>query len=556
MKKKFSLMISALVIVISLLSGCGQKDKAVTLTAFSQLANYSGEMTGWLAQVLLEKFNVKIIVIPDTGGAYDTRMESGDLGDLVVWGNDGEDYLNAVDAGLLFDWNEDDILSEYGQYIKEHMPKALEKNMEISGGTLYGFGHNVATSSKDHEAFFYTWDLRWDLYKELGYPEIKDLNDYLDVLTRMKEINPVDEAGNPTYAASLWPDWDGAMVMYIKSMATAYYGYDELGLGLYNVETGEFYDALGENSPYLEMLNFFNQLYQRDLVDPDSITQTFDEAISKVKNGGTFFSIFNFSGSDAYNTNDHIAENKMMYTYTPKEATPITYGMNVKGGNRVWSIGAKTQYPELVMEIINWLATPEGRMISEYGPKGVTWDYDVNKNTYGTQLGKAMHNDQDTEFPVDSGYSGKFRDGTFQINNTTWSIAAINPDSNGERYDWDFWKSNQSEPINDLEADWREFTGKINTQDFMEGLNYKVALGTSFSDGRKSDELKVKWEQVTKTIKDYSWKAMYAKNDAEFAALVNQMVGIAKLYGYEQCVEWSLEEAARRKILEDEVRGH
>lgn len=556
MKKKFSLMVSVLVIMISLLSGCGQKDKAVTLTAFSQLANYSGEMTGWLAQVLLEKFNVKIIVIPDTGGAYDTRMESGDLGDLVVWGNDGEDYLNAVDAGLLFNWNEDDILSDYGPYIKKHMPKALEKNMEISGGTLYGFGHNVATSSKDHEAFFYTWDLRWDLYKELGYPEIKDLNDYVDVLTRMKEISPLDEAGNPTYAASLWPDWDGALVMYVKSMATAYYGYDELGLGLYNVETGEFYDALGENSPYLEMLNFFNQLYQRDLVDPDSITQTFDEAISKVKNGGTLFSIFNFSGSDAYNTNDHIDQNQMMYTYTPSEATPITYGMNVKGGNRVWSIGAKTQYPELVMEIINWLATPEGRMIAEYGPKGVTWDYDENGNTYGTELGIAMHNDQDTEFPSESGYSGKFRDGTFQINNTTWSIAAINPDSNGERYDWDFWKSNQNAPVNDLEADWREFTGKINTQDYMEALDYKVALGTSFSDGRKSDELKVKWEQVTKTIKDYSWKAMYAKNDAEFAALVNQMKGIAKLYGYDQCVEWSLNEAARRKVLEDEIRGH
>ena len=33
------------------------------------------------------------------------------------------------------------------------------------------------------------------------------------------------------------------MVMYVKSMATAFYGYDELGIGLYNVETGEFYDA-------------------------------------------------------------------------------------------------------------------------------------------------------------------------------------------------------------------------------------------------------------------------------------------------------------------------
>ena len=54
----------------------------------------------------------------------------------------------------------------------------------------------------------------------------------------MKEICPTDELGNETYAASLWPDWDGNMVMYVKAMATAYYGYDELGFGLYNPTNG------------------------------------------------------------------------------------------------------------------------------------------------------------------------------------------------------------------------------------------------------------------------------------------------------------------------------
>ena len=35
-------------------------DDTVTLTCYSQLSNYSGEMTGWFAQVLKDKFNVKI----------------------------------------------------------------------------------------------------------------------------------------------------------------------------------------------------------------------------------------------------------------------------------------------------------------------------------------------------------------------------------------------------------------------------------------------------------------------------------------------------------------
>lgn len=553
--KKLILLMSTLFIMISFMTGCAPKDDSITLTVYSQTANFSGEMTGWMAKELKDRFNAKLVIIPDNEGVYDTRMESGDLGDLVSWGNDGEDYLNAIEAGLLFDWNEDNLLDEYGPYIKEHMPKALEKNMEISGGKLYGFGYNVATSSEDHEAFFYTWDLRWDLYKELGYPEIKNLDDYINVLEEMKRLSPVDEAGNPTYAVSLWPDWDGNMVMYVKAMATAYYGYDELGIGLYNVENGEFYGALDDNSPYLEMLKFFNELYRRDLLDPDSITQTFDEVTAKVKNGGTLFSIFRFAGSDSYNTNEHIAENKMMLTFTPSEAKPIAYGMNVKGGNRPWTIGAKTQYPELVMEIINWLSTPEGRMVSEYGPKGVTWDYDEKGNTVATELGIKMHNDEHTVFTEGSGYAGKFKDGRNEIANVTWSLGANNPDSNGERYDWDFWKSNQKEPQNELEADWRTFTGVANAQEYLDQLDYKLALGTSFSESKRSDELKVVWEQVIKTIKDYSWKAIYAQTDDEFNNLVNQMKGIANMYGYNKCLQWSLDEAARRKGLEDEVRS-
>ncbi len=561
MKRKLLAVILGGMLVFSVFSGCGQSsvqedgaEEPITLTCYSQTANYSGEMTGWFAQELLERFNVKVLIIPEADGVYDTRMEAGDLGDIVIWGNDGEEYLGAVEAGLLFDWNEDYLLDDYGPYIKEHMPYALEKNVEVSGGTLYGFGHNVATSSEDHEPFFYTWDIRWDLYKELGYPEVKDFDDYVELMVQMKEICPTDDAGEPTYAVSLWPDWDENMVMYVKAMATAYYGYDELGVGLYDVETGEFHDALEVDGPYLESLKFFNNLYQRDLLDPDSITQTYDEMSEKVRNGGTFFSIFNYSGYLSYNTEEHLEQNKMMLTFSPEEATPIVYGMNVKGGNRIWSIGAKTQYPELCMEIINWLATPEGLMTQENGPEGVCWYYDEEGYTYYTDLGYTMRHDSTTEFPEDSGYFGTYKDGSNQMASLTWSTNATNPDSNGERYYWETWASNQREPANETEADWREYTGADSIQTYLEGKEYKIALGTAYSEGRRQDELKVVWEQVIKAITDYSWRAMYAKSDKEFDYIVSELIKVANSYGYDQCVAWSEEEAAIRKSFEDELR--
>lgn len=557
------LLVSSMVVgSTAVLSGCGsKKDEVVTLDVFSMLANYSGIQAGWIGDILKEKFNVKLNIIPNSAGVYETRMEDGDLGDIVVWSNDSDKYPNAVRENLLYDWNEGNLLDEFGPYIKENMPMALQKNQELTKtitdnakDTLYGFGHNVATSSEDHESFFYTWDVRWDLYKELGYPKVKDLDDFAKLMKDMVKLCPEDDSGNKTYAISLWPDWDDAMVMYVKAMATAYYGYDELGIGLYDTQTGTYHDALEEDGPYLEMLKFFNNLYQDELLDPDSMAQTYEKMIEKVQNGGTMFSIFNYSGYLAYNKEAHTSEGKMMYSMKPEEATPIVYGMNPQGGDRVWTIGAKTEYPELCMEIINWLSTPEGYLTMNYGPKGVCWDYDEDKNTYFTDLGKACKKNKKTK--MGNGYKGTFGDGELQIVNTTWSIDAANPESNDETYNSENWKSELAEKGTDIMEDWRAKTGCRALNDYMENSGqYVVAPGTSFAKSQKDTELNTTWAQVTDEIKNSSWKAIYAESDAEYNKIVNEMIQKCKKYGYDECVSWSKSEAQRRKSLEDAVRS-
>lgn len=572
MKRMVALALT-LIMVSGLLTGCGSKEKdLITLTIYSQLANYSGEMQGWFAQILKDKFGVKVNLIPDGDGVFDTRMEAGDLGDIVVWGSDDKDYVQAVSAGLLYDWEEDNLVQEYGPYIWEHMQDALNKNKIVSApkdadgnvigeaNTIYGFGHNVASSSDSHEAFFYTWDIRWDLYQQLGHPEVNDLDDLMDVLIAMKEICPTADNGKPTYAMSLWPDWDGNYVMYVKAMATAYYGYDEFGFGHYNVRTGEYYDALSPDSPYLEMLAWFNELYRNGLLDPDSMTQTYDNMIEKVQNGQTFFSIFNYAGSLAYNKETHYGQdeegneiNKIMESLVPKEACPIVGGLSTLGGNRVWSIGAKTQYPELCMEIINWLCTPEGRLTIDYGPKGVCWDYDENGKTYFTEFGKTCFEDRTTLMPSEWG-GATFNEGAFQVNNLTWSSADINPES-GERYDQQYWASNLvPEGRCDAERDWREYTGYDTLEEYMDSCNYAVDVPTTFSFAERDPQLESTWVQVATCLKDYSWRAIYAETEEEFQAIVNEMRGRAKSYGYDACTQWSIEQAAIKNALQEPLR--
>ncbi len=528
-------------------------EKTVTLQVYDQLANYSGEQLGWFGQVMLEKFNVKLNIIPESGNTYTTRMESGNLGDIVIWGNDSDDYLGAAEGGMLFDWEEEDLLSNYGSYIKKNMPLALEKNRNISStGKIYGFGHGVSTTSKDRQGFFYTWDLRFDLYDKLGRPEIKNLDDLHKVLKQMKEICPTDDQGNETYGVSLFPDWDGNMVMYVKSLGTAYVGWDEFGFGLYDPTTGTYHSCLEENGPYLKALKFLNDLYQDGLLDPDSQTQQYDGMSENYVNGTAFWNIFNWMASGSYNTDAHVQSGKAMYPVRPTEASPICYGQSVYGGNRIWSIGAKTEYPELCMAIINWLSTPEGRLTAEYGPQGACWDYDENGGAYLTELGLSCKTDSTTTLTGD--YSGTFDDGSFKMNNTTWALDSLNPDSKlSETYNYKNWESYKAIDASEIEKSWIEWSGAQTPDEYIKATDYILAPGTTYSAGTHSDELQVVWDQVTTCIKDYSWKAIYAETDEEFEAIVSEMIQQATDYGYDQCVEFQEGEAQLRKAAEQEA---
>ncbi len=535
-------------------------DETIEITVFSQLANYSGKLTGWFAEVMKREFNCEMTIIPDTDGMFDTRMESGDLGDIVVFGSNGDQYQRAVAEGMLYDLNEDDLLANYGSYMMENMPYALENNANLNETVtgekvMHGIGHNIATSPDDHEAFFYTMDVRWDLYKQLGYPEINSLDEFYQLMVDMKGICPTDENGGETYATSLWPDWDGNMVMYIKAFATCYWGYDEMGFGLYDVENGDFHYALEEGGPYLEALKFFNKLYQAGLIDPNSMTQTYNEMSEKVTAGGTFFSIFDYAGSQLYNTDVHLEEGKAMYPMVPNDATPLCYGMNVLGGNRMYTIGANTEYPELCMAIINYLTTPEGYMTYNYGPKDLCWYYDEEGNSCLTELGEAAQADRKGTMMPEEWGGGNFNDGTFQANNTTWSKDASNPDSNGETYNYINWKSRRTDETYDILQDWRDKYGQYTFQDYMNTTNFKVALGTSYTESKRTDDLKIIWEQVAECLVNYTWQAIYAENDAEYDRIVGEMITKCSEYDPDGlCLAWCEAEADIRCALEDQVR--
>ena len=531
-------------------SGGRRSGEPIDLVIYSQLANFSGEMTGWGAELLREKFNVNITIINDgVDGTFQTRMEAGFLGDIILFGSDGDDYRDASQAGMLFDWLEDDLLWDHGEFIADHFMDALNKNRGITG-ILHGFGHNVAGSASDHSAFYYYPHLRFDLYEKLGHPEINTLEDFIPVLAAMVELEPTTPFGTKTYAVSSFKDWDGDMVMMVKS-TPALYGWEEFHIGLYDTKTQTWEGALQEGGWYLRALKFYNTLFQMGLYDPDSATQTFEDNGEKYQNGQAMFNIFSWI-ADNYNTDENMDNGRMMRPVVANDQVNLADGLNIYGGNRVWAIGANSNYPELSMEIINWFATPEGVLSYNYGPKGVAWDYDEDGEAYLTELGLKIHEDDDETVFTYGDWTGQYKLGTFEHNNTTWAIDAINPESpSGQTFRYTSWTSTElARNVRPIELAWREWSGFIKEDDYIINNGSSVAIASKYTSSKRDRELNTIWNQVTDTVKQGSWQAIYATSDAEFDQIVAQMITDAKAFGYDQCVEWILPEVEARRNAE------
>ena len=77
--KKVIVLTLVCAMLISNFTACGKKEKTVTLTIYSQLANFSGEQMGWSAKILKDKFNV----VP-TSSFFPSHFAAKELRNLIV----------------------------------------------------------------------------------------------------------------------------------------------------------------------------------------------------------------------------------------------------------------------------------------------------------------------------------------------------------------------------------------------------------------------------------------------------------------------------------------
>ncbi len=525
-------------------------DETITIDVYNGLANYMGMQEGWFAKIVRDKFNMELnIIAPNVAGngdtLYQTRTAAGDLGDLIIVDN-GQQYNELVEAGLLTD------ASEYYETM-ENVQRfdAAVQNLNKDADGLYGFPTSVSTlkATDPSEGLDPTFGayVRWDLYGEQGYPEIGTLEDLLPVIQKMQEDNPTTDSGKKVYGFSLFSDWDGNMMNAGKQLVT-YYGYDESGFVLAKADGSDYQSILDSDSEYIRALKFYFQANQMGLVDPESTTQNYDTLFAKFQEGQVLFSWWPWLGQAAFNTTTNLNEGKGFMLAPIHDQKIFSYGAEVYGGKQFIGIGSNAEDPERIAAFIDWLYSSEGVLANSSqtsgssGPEGLTWEMKDGEPVL-TEFGKQALLDGDGDVPEEYG-GGSYKDGVSALNVNTVLPIDINPDT-GFPYAYTMWESYQNETTDPVKEDWsKNMGGAESTIGYLEENDQLlVAPGASYVAPEDSSEISTLRNQAKATIIEYSWRMVFAKDEAEFDQLLKEMQETADGLGYQTVLEFDMNNA-------------
>lgn len=513
----------------------------MTFEIFDVAANYQGVQTGWFAKVVKDRFNIELnIIAPQVAGdaIYQTRSSSGNLGDILIL--ESGQFKECVDAGLIKDigadiWNYSN-LADYKDQI-DVLNNGLEGN---DNGATYGIPTEMLSTSPtsySQDTIYSSPLLRWDLYKELGTPDIADLDGLLDVLEQMMEKHPTNDAGDACYAMSLWPDWDGGDGMLgIANVVqlTTWYGEKIKGSAILKPD-GTFIPLTDKNGTYYKILKFLYEANQRGLVDPDSATQDWNSACAKMSAGQVYLMWYSWQ-TGFWNSTERLKDGTG-FIFTPvADQDYYTDADAYYGSGRVWAVGSQVDDEKYakIMEFLDWYASPEGLMFQHSGIEG--FNYEVGEDGKLTQINSNALMDN-LNVPEEWG-GGGYNDGNNAINQWIVNANSINP-LTGETYAVTYWSSYKEETLTDMKKEWRERFDAEEPADYMK-KNNKLVISPNVSVSLPTDtaDISVIRNQCNETVCDYSWRMIYASDDANFDALWDEMSKTLDGYGFQDLVKF------------------
>lgn len=348
----------------------------VTITAggnFTVLGLPAGESNNPVMAEITKATGVNLKIIDMSGDKFKVLAASGDLPDLVSKDNNYQKQF--IEGNLIMPL--DDLLASHGQNITQNAASMLKYNKQFnSNGT--GKTYYITTLIDDYSsttAVFNPW-IRWDYYKEMGYPQVNNYEDLYNVMTEMVKKHPKTEDGKPFYACSTFPDWGAGSVLELPGgqLDRAVGG---AGLYEYDLKANNYTCAINTpDSSWYRASKLFNKIKRAGMLDPDTYTQT-GEIYGNKEKAGRYAVVFENWNALQFNA-DARKNGKDDQGYMP---LPIPKGSAAYwaqawpvGNNQcLVSISSSCKNPEKAMDLMNFMFSHDGSRLVFNGVKDVDY---------------------------------------------------------------------------------------------------------------------------------------------------------------------------------------
>ncbi|WP_234124687.1 extracellular solute-binding protein [Clostridium hydrogenum] len=404
-RKSFLSVLLTGVMALSVFSGCqsntSQTSSDGKIKEFSVFYATTGtELTkgNRVQNVIAKKIGAKLNETYLTGQTGKERV-----GVMIAGGN----YTDFIDGGeatkALLDAHAFIPIDKYwDKYpnIKNFYSAGDWNKLRQPDGHIYYINQFGSVQGKDmkqdygDEAFW----LQKAVVKWAGYPKIKTLDQYFDVIEKYKAAHPTIN-GQPTIGFDILCDGQSNCGFCLENPPQFLAGYPNDGKAIIDPQTitAKSYDSIPEAKAYFKKLN---EEYNKGIIDSQTFTASKDQYISKLSTGrvlGMVDQHWQFQTAE-----DALKQrNEDERTYVPFD---LTIYPNVKAHYRSLpnvnagsGIGITTSCKDLpgALKALNDLLSPEIETLRNWGEKGIDYEVDSKGVYYRTQKQRDEQRNQD-----------------------------------------------------------------------------------------------------------------------------------------------------------------
>lgn len=401
MKKRWLSMLLAAIMTMGVASGCGNEpaENSGSDTDVNSTGETSGDDAGdtgelvpitwsmcdndydvetWptevftdLQQALREYAGVEITFEGYDSQELDLALASSDLPDILTV---NRDYCNTLLTGKKV-VNMDEYL-DLAPNLKELSPireAAMREYYSNGDGGWYFWTPAVGSESSGAE-LWNGFTIRWDWYKELGYPEVTNEDDFLNVVKQIVDAHPTTENGDKVYGVATFSDG----TLWGWWVLGCFYGYhnisDSYSIRLEDDQVINNFTTL--DSPVWHSIEYYYKANQLGIFDPDSLTMKGDDLNAKATNGQIVSPVCTWYGGSLYNNAKAEDANSLAgYMALPMEGQ---YNWDNAHFNIGWSFYtaaiADSPYIEQIMKVFDYMNSEDGARMSYMGAEGREWE--------------------------------------------------------------------------------------------------------------------------------------------------------------------------------------